>query len=241
MRIALDAMGGDHAPGPIVAGAVEAVRQIEGLTVVLVGDRTRVEHELATIPEVPRDRLPIVHASEAIGMDEKPVEALRKKRDNSISVCRGLMAKGEARAVVSAGNTGAGGNISSPGTAKNVITVGASENYRPEGQDSCGPDGKGGIGPDGADSALDLLRYSSGGPTADGRAKPDLAAPGTHVYGAASKSPFFFGVSGGPWTTCWPSDADFHGRCHTSKPPPTTAIASTAAMVHRNDPASSTG
>lgn len=95
--------------------------------------------------------------------------------------------------VFSAGNTGAGGHISSPGTAKNVITVGASENYRPEGQDSCGPDGNGGIGPDGADSALDLLRYSSGGPTADGRSKPDLTAPGTHVYGAASKSPFFFG------------------------------------------------
>lgn len=107
MRIALDAMGGDHAPGPIVAGAVEAVRQIEGLTVVLVGDRDRVEAELAKAPDALRDRLPIVHATEAVGMDEKPVEALRKKRDNSISRCWGLMATGEVRAVVSAGNTGA--------------------------------------------------------------------------------------------------------------------------------------
>ena len=107
MRIALDAMGGDHAPGPIVAGAVEAVRDQPDLTVVLVGDRERIEAELAKAPDAARDRLPIVHASQVIGMDEKPVEALRKKRDNSISKCWGLMAGGEVKAVVSAGNTGA--------------------------------------------------------------------------------------------------------------------------------------
>ncbi|MEK6321495.1 MAG: S8 family serine peptidase [Acidobacteriota bacterium] len=95
--------------------------------------------------------------------------------------------------VFSAGNAGAGGHVGSPGTAKNVISVAASENYRPEGFDSCDLDGGGVIGPDGADSALDILRFSSGGPTADGRAKPDIAAPGTHVYGAASQSPGFFG------------------------------------------------
>lgn len=93
--------------------------------------------------------------------------------------------------VFAAGNDGAGGHVNSPGTAKNVITVGASENYRPEGMDSCNLDGQGAIGPDGADSALDILRYSSGGPTPDGRMKPDLAAPGTHVYGAASRAPMF--------------------------------------------------
>jgi phosphate acyltransferase len=107
MRIALDAMGGDEAPGPIVVGAVEAVRALPDLTVVLVGDRERVEHELAKAPDAPRDRLPIVHASQVIGMDEKPVEALRKKRDNSISRCWGLMAAGEVKAVISAGSTGA--------------------------------------------------------------------------------------------------------------------------------------
>lgn len=95
--------------------------------------------------------------------------------------------------VFSVGNTGAGGHVGSPGTAKNVISVAASENYRPEGFDSCDFDGGGAIGPDGADSALDILRFSSGGPTADGRAKPDIAAPGTHVYGAASQSRGFFG------------------------------------------------
>lgn len=107
MRIALDAMGGDHAPGPIVVGAVEAVHDRSDLTVALVGDRDRIEAELARTPDAPRDRLPIVHASQVIGMDEKPVEALRKKRDNSISKCWGLMAAGEVNAVVSAGHTGA--------------------------------------------------------------------------------------------------------------------------------------
>jgi glycerol-3-phosphate acyltransferase PlsX len=107
MRIALDAMGGDHAPGPIVTGAVEAVGDDPGMTVVLVGDQARVEAELAKHPGAPRDRLPVVHASEVIGMEDKPVEALRKKRDNSISKSWGLMAGGDVRAVVSAGNTGA--------------------------------------------------------------------------------------------------------------------------------------
>ena len=107
MRIALDAMGGDHAPGPIVAGAVEAVRDQPGLTVLLVGDEARVAAELANHPEAPRDRLPIVHASQVIAMEDKPVEAIRKKRDNSISKCWGLLASGEAAAVVSAGHTGA--------------------------------------------------------------------------------------------------------------------------------------
>ncbi len=107
MRVALDAMGGDHAPGPIVDGAVHAVRDVPGLTVVLVGRTDAVEAELARHDGLPRDRLPVVHAAEVIGMDEKPVDALRKKRDNSISKCWGLLAAGEVRAVVSAGSTGA--------------------------------------------------------------------------------------------------------------------------------------
>lgn len=107
MRIALDAMGGDYAPGPIVAGAIEAVRDQPDLTVVLVGDQDRVQAELDKADNPPRERLPIVHASQVIGMEEKPVEALRKKRDNSISKSWGLMAAGEVKAVVSAGSTGA--------------------------------------------------------------------------------------------------------------------------------------
>lgn len=107
MRIALDAMGGDHAPGPIVDGAVAAVADSGDLVAVLVGDQARVEAELARWPDAPRDRLPIVHAAEAVGMDEKPMEALRKKRDNSISKSWGLLGSGDVQAVVSAGNTGA--------------------------------------------------------------------------------------------------------------------------------------
>ncbi len=107
MRIALDAMGGDHAPGPIVLGASDAVRDNPDLTVVLVGDEAAIGAELAAVDASTRERLPIAHASQVIGMEEKPVEALRKKRDNSISRCWGLLAAGEADAVVSAGNTGA--------------------------------------------------------------------------------------------------------------------------------------
>jgi glycerol-3-phosphate acyltransferase PlsX len=107
MRIALDAMGGDFAPGPIITGACDAVVDDPELTVVLVGDRERIEAELGKAHTAPRHRLPIVHATQVIAMDEKPVEALRKKRDNSISRCWGLMAAGDVKAIVSAGNTGA--------------------------------------------------------------------------------------------------------------------------------------
>jgi glycerol-3-phosphate acyltransferase PlsX len=107
MRIALDAMGGDHAPGPIVEGAVQAVFEQPDLTVVLVGDQQRIEAELSQAPEAPRERLPIVPARDVIGMHEKPVEALRKKRDNSITKSWSLMASGEVHALVSAGHTGA--------------------------------------------------------------------------------------------------------------------------------------
>jgi glycerol-3-phosphate acyltransferase PlsX len=107
MRIALDAMGGDHAPGPIVAGAVEIARDEPSLTVVLVGDQEKIHAELTKAVDPPLERLPIIHASQVVGMAEKPVEALRRKRDNSISRCWALMATGEVKAVVSAGNTGA--------------------------------------------------------------------------------------------------------------------------------------
>jgi glycerol-3-phosphate acyltransferase PlsX len=111
MRIALDAMGGDYAPGPIVAGAVQAVTDMPELTVILVGQEDKITAELdqlaASGVTVPRDRLPIVHAAEVVGMEDKPVEALRSKRDNSIAKTWGLMATGQAEAVVSAGNTGA--------------------------------------------------------------------------------------------------------------------------------------
>src|SRR5262249_31078669 len=103
---ALDAMGGDFAPGPIVIGAVRAVQNDTSLRVVLVGDQAQIEPHLAGTDAV-RDRLEIFHCSQAITMEETPVVALRKKPDNSISRCWQLLAEKKVDAIVSAGNTGA--------------------------------------------------------------------------------------------------------------------------------------
>src|SRR5919201_267096 len=103
MDIALDAMGGDHAPGPIVAGALQAVAANPDLRVVLVGDRAQVEPHLAGNPE----RIELFHCTQVITMEETPVLALRKKPDNSISRCWQLLAERKVEAIVSAGNTGA--------------------------------------------------------------------------------------------------------------------------------------
>src|SRR5262245_10877263 len=104
MQIALDAMGGDHAPGPIVAGALQAVQADPELHVLLVGDQAKIEPCLAggRPPQID-----IFHCTQAIGMDEKPVDGLRKKPDNSISRCWQLLAERKVEAIVSAGNTGA--------------------------------------------------------------------------------------------------------------------------------------
>jgi glycerol-3-phosphate acyltransferase PlsX len=105
MRIALDAMGGDHAPAVTVAGAVAAARRL-GVGVALVGARPAIEAELAKHQTAGLD-LTIVEASETIGMDEHPAQAVRRKPNNSISVATRLVKEGQAAAVVSAGNSGA--------------------------------------------------------------------------------------------------------------------------------------
>jgi glycerol-3-phosphate acyltransferase PlsX len=106
MRIALDAMGGDNAPGPIVAGAIQAVAANPDLEVVLVGDRAQVEACLAQSGG-PGDRLEVFHASQVITMEDSPVKGLRQKPDSSISRCWQLLAERKVTAIVSAGNTGA--------------------------------------------------------------------------------------------------------------------------------------
>src|SRR4051812_851688 len=106
MRIALDAMGGDHAPGPIVAGAIQAVEAEPELHVILVGDEAQVA-PLVEAAAHARERLQVFHCTQVVGMDEKPVEALRRKPDNSIKRCWELLAQGKADGIVSAGNTGA--------------------------------------------------------------------------------------------------------------------------------------
>jgi glycerol-3-phosphate acyltransferase PlsX len=103
LRIALDAMGGDHAPKEVVAGALLAAREIKG-GVVLVGDPSEIERHLGG--PVPSN-VDIHPASEVVGMDEKPMEAIRKKKDSSLAVGVNLVKEGKAHALVSAGNTGA--------------------------------------------------------------------------------------------------------------------------------------
>lgn len=96
--------------------------------------------------------------------------------------------------VFAAGNDGPSNiTINEPATAKNVLAVGATENPRDSGVfDACGENN--------GDSADDLASFSSRGPTADGRAKPDVVAPGTHVQGPASRDPAYNGSS-----VCGPS------------------------------------
>jgi subtilisin-like proprotein convertase family protein len=89
----------------------------------------------------------------------------------------------ELTIVYAAGNSGpAASTVHPPGTAKNVITVGAAENWRMTGSDGCA------VANSGADSALDIINFSSRGPTSDSRKKPEICAPGTHIEGAASRA-----------------------------------------------------
>lgn len=104
MRIVLDAMGADDAPYPEVEGAV-AASLIDDMEIILVGDESTLEAELAKHPK--RGNIRIVHASERILMHDTPMTAIRKKKDSSLLVGLRLVKDGEADAFLSAGNTGA--------------------------------------------------------------------------------------------------------------------------------------
>ena len=106
MKIAVDAMGGDFAPRNIVEGAVLAARE-HGIPVTLVGEEKILCQEAARYQGSDSLPLTFVHASEVVGMDESPLTPIRKKKDSSIKVAFDLLKKGEASAVVSAGNSGA--------------------------------------------------------------------------------------------------------------------------------------
>lgn len=103
MSIALDAMGGDHAPKEIIAGALEAAPLLNS-TLFLVGDPVQIK---AHMPPNPPGNILIKPASQAVGMEEKPTDAYRKKKDSSLMVAARLVKDGQAKAMVSAGNTGA--------------------------------------------------------------------------------------------------------------------------------------
>ena len=106
MRIALDAMGGDHAPAPNVDGAIAALQEQPDLEVVLVGDPAQLGPLLDQAGHS-GERLTVHESDGVVEMHEKPTDALRKKPNSSIAVCWKLMAAREVDAVVSAGNTGA--------------------------------------------------------------------------------------------------------------------------------------
>ncbi|MCA8995332.1 MAG: phosphate acyltransferase PlsX [Planctomycetaceae bacterium] len=105
MRIALDAMGGDEAPGINIEGAIQALEAMPQLEVALVGDRAELEQRLTELGHS-GERLSIIASEGFVGMEEKPTDALRKKPNCSIAVCWKLMANREVDAVISAGNTG---------------------------------------------------------------------------------------------------------------------------------------
>lgn len=107
MRIAVDAMGGDYAPDEIVSGALESIELLEkDDELILVGPKEIIGQRLMSL-KAPPGAVSIVDAPEVIGMDEPPVESLRKKLKSSISVMAKLAKRNQADAVISAGNTGA--------------------------------------------------------------------------------------------------------------------------------------
>jgi len=105
VKIAVDAMGGDHAPQAVVEGAALAVRELE-CTVILVGDREVIEPLLQKHAHL-EERIIVKHASEVVRMDESPRKALNTKQDTSIRRIFELVKSGEADAAMSAGNSGA--------------------------------------------------------------------------------------------------------------------------------------
>lgn len=103
MRIAIDAMGGDHAPNSNVQGAIAAAKEWSDTEILLVGDRAVLEPLLTEKPA----NLHIEHATEIIEAEDEPVRAVRRKKDSSMVVAGRMVREGSADAMISAGNTGA--------------------------------------------------------------------------------------------------------------------------------------
>ncbi|MEJ2745986.1 MAG: phosphate--acyl-ACP acyltransferase, partial [bacterium] len=108
MKIAIDAMGGDHAPRAIVQGALEAIEAKPDREIILVGREDELRAQVKKLGR--RDligKVSFVHAPEVIGMGEEPLNGLRRKKRSSVGEAANLVKRGEAVAMVSAGNTGA--------------------------------------------------------------------------------------------------------------------------------------
>lgn len=103
MRIAIDAMGGDHAPKSTVEGALAAAREWSDTEIILVGSKEALEPLMTNAPA----NVKIHHAEEIIEAEDEPVKAVRRKKDASMVVAGRLVREGQAAAMISAGNTGA--------------------------------------------------------------------------------------------------------------------------------------
>ena len=108
MRIALDAMGGDHGPEKLIAGAILALEETD-LELTLVGDESAIGACLEDLSPAASiaGRMQVLHTIEVVRMDESPVDGIRKKKNSSVMLAFDLVKKGEAVAAVSAGNSGA--------------------------------------------------------------------------------------------------------------------------------------
>lgn len=107
LKIAIDAMGGDHGPQVVIPAAISALEKHPDIELVLVGDEATLQAALAQQTPENQARLQIHHASQIVAMDESPQTALRSKKDSSMRVAINLVKEGVAAACVSAGNTGA--------------------------------------------------------------------------------------------------------------------------------------
>lgn len=105
MKIVIDGMGGDNAPKSNVEGAVSAIKEY-GVNLIITGDKEILEKEFSNY-EFDRSKLEIIHTTEIIENEDKPVKAIRSKKNSSMVVALNLVKEGKAQAIVSAGNTGA--------------------------------------------------------------------------------------------------------------------------------------
>lgn len=102
MRIAIDAMGGDHAPKVVVEGAMQAIADIKSLHITLVGNEKAIRKYLTN-----EERISIIHTDEMIAGDEEPIRAVRRKKNSSLALMAKEVKEKRADACISAGNTGA--------------------------------------------------------------------------------------------------------------------------------------
>lgn len=105
MRIAIDAMGGDHAPVETVKGAIEALNEVQG-KMILIGKEDLINRELKKYT-YDKDRVEIIHTTEVVENEDKPVIAIKRKKDASMVVGFEKLRQGEIDVLISAGNTGA--------------------------------------------------------------------------------------------------------------------------------------